>query len=371
MQDQSELWKTDNEAYVRAVHDRGFTFDLTTMNRRRMLTMLGGGAATVVAGGLLMRSGTASAAADCAAEIESETAGPYPADGSNGVQVRTTTGVVRSDIRSSFGTASGVAGGVPLVIELTIQDLSCAPLAGAAVYLWHCDREGRYSLYSTGVTDQNYLRGIQETDSAGVVRFTSIVPACYSGRWPHIHFEVYSSLADATNGGGPIRKTSQVALPEDVVRTVYQTGGYSQSVTNLGQITIASDNVFGDDLAAREMATMSGDVTAGYTARLTVTVDPTATETSGPPPSGGPAPSGSAPSGPPPSGGPTGSVSPSPSATTSSPSPTPSATTRNPRPTPSATTRNPRPIPTRSPSQPNPPAPRHASPRRRHWWWPF
>jgi len=31
--------------------------------------------------------------------------------------------------------------------------------------------------------------------------FTSIFPACYSGRWPHIHFEVYpnrAAIADST-----------------------------------------------------------------------------------------------------------------------------------------------------------------------------
>ena len=44
--------------------------------------------------------------------------------------------------------------------------------------------------------------------------FTSIYPAAYSGRWPHIHFEVYPSLADATTARAAA--TSQLALPEDV-----------------------------------------------------------------------------------------------------------------------------------------------------------
>ena len=105
----------------------------------------------------------------------------------------TESGIVRSDIRSSFGSSSGTAEGVPLPVELTVVDTAndCEPMAGAAVYLWHCDREGRYSLYSEGATDQNYLRGVQEADANGRVAFTSIFPAAYSGRWPHIHFEVY------------------------------------------------------------------------------------------------------------------------------------------------------------------------------------
>src|SRR5688500_5507341 len=46
------------------------------------------------------------------------------------------SGIVRSDIRSSFGAASGVANGVPLTINLAIMDTSksCAAMTGAAVY---------------------------------------------------------------------------------------------------------------------------------------------------------------------------------------------------------------------------------------------
>ena len=61
---------------------------------------------------------------------------------------------------------------------------SGAPLEGAAVYLWHCDRDGGYSLYSDGVTDQNYLRGVQAAGSDGTLRFTSIFPGAYPGVGP-------------------------------------------------------------------------------------------------------------------------------------------------------------------------------------------
>ncbi|GAA2857318.1 3,4-dioxygenase subunit beta [Actinoplanes cyaneus] len=280
----------DNAAYVREVHDKGLAFDLGTMNRRRMLTLIGGaGAAAVVTGTLIGTAGPAAAAE--LAEIETETAGPYPADGSNGVDVRTESGIVRSDIRSSFGTSATVADGVPLEFSITVVDLAGAPVAGAAVYAWHCDRDGNYSLYSTGITGENYLRGIQETGTTGTATFTSIFPACYSGRWPHIHFEVYSSLANATSGDGPIVKTSQIAIPEDIADLVYATDGYSKSVTNLSQVSLATDNVFGDDSAARELATVTGSVAAGFTASLTAAVDPAGTEQSGgggTPPAGGP-----------------------------------------------------------------------------------
>src|SRR3954467_1757394 len=145
---------------------------------------------------------TATPMTTCVAEIPQETGGPYPADGSNAnssnqtVNVLTRSGIVRSDIRTSISTGN-TAAGVPLTIKLTLVDSNsnCAPLAGYAVYLWHCNRDGKYSLYSSGVTSEDYLRGVQATDSTGTVTFTSIFPACYSGRWPHVHFEIYPSLA--------------------------------------------------------------------------------------------------------------------------------------------------------------------------------
>ena len=65
--------------------------------------------------------------------------------------------MVRSDIRPSFAGLSGTADGVPLTIALTIVSASTrSPLAGRAVYLWHCDRLGRYSLYFAGSLDLVY-----------------------------------------------------------------------------------------------------------------------------------------------------------------------------------------------------------------------
>jgi len=147
---------------------------------------------------------------------------------------------------------------------MTIKDFANdkSPLVGAAVYLWHCDREGRYSLYSQGVTDENYLRGVQETDDGGQVKFTTIFPACYSGRWPHIHFEVYPSLAKATNSGNKIA-TSQMAMPEATAKAVYTTNGYSQSVSNLSRVSLDRDMVFSDGYDL-QMPTVTGDPSSGY-----------------------------------------------------------------------------------------------------------
>ncbi|MEU4804265.1 intradiol ring-cleavage dioxygenase [Actinosynnema sp. NPDC023587] len=267
-----------------AIHDRGLAFDLATLTRRRALTLLGGaGVASLAACGSAApgaapdtaapeTSATSGAVAECRDAIPEETAGPYPGDGSNGPNVLTQSGIVRGDIRTSFGTGSRTAEGVPLTITLTVRDTAsgCTPYAGAAVYLWHCDIDGKYSLYSQGITGENYLRGVQEADAQGVVTFTSIFPAAYSGRWPHIHFEVYPSLAEATSAGTKIT-TSQLALPADVCKTVYGTAGYVQSVRNLARTSLEDDMVFSDG-HDDQVAAVTGDVTGGYTASLAVPV---------------------------------------------------------------------------------------------------
>jgi protocatechuate 3,4-dioxygenase beta subunit len=207
-------------------------------------------------------------------EVPEETAGPYPGDGSNGVNVLSESGVVRSDLTSSFGSASGVAEGVPVTVRLKVYDLNgetVTPLPGAAIYLWHCDRGGRYSLYSEGVTDENYLRGVQEADADGNLTFTSIFPACYAGRWPHMHFEVYESIDSATSYTNKLR-TSQLALPQDVCDEVYGTvEGYEQSVSNLAQLTLDTDGIFSDGYSL-QMANVTGSVDEGYTISLNVPV---------------------------------------------------------------------------------------------------
>jgi protocatechuate 3,4-dioxygenase beta subunit len=269
--------------------DRGLVYDLRTLvDRRRVLGLFGGfsaaallaacgggsggsgqGSTAAASGATTTTAGSASAGGDLS-EVPDETGGPFPGDGSNGPNVLDDSGVVRGDIRSSFGSSTTTAEGVPLAIRLTVRDAASGDaVEGAGVYLWHCDRDGRYSLYSQGVTGENYLRGAQEAGADGTVTFTSIFPACYSGRWPHIHFEVYASLSDATSSG-PIVKTSQIALPKEACEAVYATPGYEQSVANLSQVSLAGDNVFGDDGGIHQLATMSGDPAGGYTAALTI-----------------------------------------------------------------------------------------------------
>jgi protocatechuate 3,4-dioxygenase beta subunit len=293
-------------------HDHSLAADLEKMlklsigRRKSMLWLMagsaalpvigcgGGGASTAASGATTSTTGntsttgtgastggtgtsTSTGAGAACSVIPEETGGPYPGDGTNSnssgvVNVLTLGGIVRRDIRSSFNGAGGTASGIPLTIKLKIQNANnaCGAAGGFAVYLWHCDSQGRYSLYSAGVTGENYLRGVQEADAGGEVTFATIFPGCYDGRMPHVHFEVYPTLAKSTSAANRI-KTSQFTFPMATLNEVYATSGYPGSASNLSRISYATDNIFSDGYSL-QLATMTGNVADGYVATLTLAV---------------------------------------------------------------------------------------------------
>ncbi|HEY9354552.1 MAG TPA: 3,4-dioxygenase subunit beta, partial [Nocardioides sp.] len=239
------------------VVDQGAGFDISTLlSRRRILGLVGvgvGAAALAACGAGSSGSSSTSTGGSAAntsttadGEIPQETNGPYPADGTNGTNVLTESGIVRSDITSSLDGGTTVEG-VPLEFTFTVTDMANdnVPFEGVAVYLWQCDAQGLYSMYSEGVEDETYLRGVQVADAKGQVTFKTIVPGCYDGRWTHMHFEVYPDADSATTGENAIA-TSQVAFPEKMLTKVYAEGAYEGSAENLTKVSLDTDNVFSD-----------------------------------------------------------------------------------------------------------------------------
>jgi protocatechuate 3,4-dioxygenase beta subunit len=229
----------------------------------------------IVAGASMLAFGanTPALGSACVA-LPQETSGPFPADGSDRQFRRVTNvlslaGIVRSDIRSSFAGSTTTAQGIPLQLDLRVLDVAkaCEPLANCAVYLWHCNRDGEYSLYGRGVAQENYLRGVQFTDRTGSVRFQSIFPACYQGRFTHLHIEVFRS------GGPTLRElkgilTTQLTVARDICASLYQQDrGYSASLANLQSVSAASDSVFADSSPLQlrsQTLSISANPSGGY-----------------------------------------------------------------------------------------------------------
>lgn len=202
---------------------------------------------------------TRSAAGSCTLTA-TEVVGPYPL-----YAILSNASMVRSDIRESKT-------GVPLTLTLTVQDISngCTPIAGAAVYIWHCDKDGLYSGYSAsnnaGQAGLTYLRGIQVTDANGQVTFTTIYPGWYAGRITHIHMQVYLN----NNLAVTATATTQMAFPQAITQAVYSSALYSKG-QNSSVTSFAADNVFSDGTGT-EMLSISGDTSNGYNGSLTVSI---------------------------------------------------------------------------------------------------
>ncbi|MFT4102824.1 MAG: cadherin-like beta sandwich domain-containing protein [Burkholderiaceae bacterium] len=202
---------------------------------------------------------TRSAAGACTLTL-TETDGPYPL-----YAVLSNASIRRSDVTEGKT-------GVPLTLTITLEDLSagCTPIAGAAIYIWHCDKDGLYSGYdirnNAGQAGLTYLRGVQVTDAAGQASFTTIYPGWYAGRITHIHMQVYvnNSLT------GTATATTQFAFPQEVTQAVYASSLYTKG-QNTSITSFSADNVFSDGTST-EMLTISGDVNAGYSASITVVI---------------------------------------------------------------------------------------------------
>jgi len=114
---------------------------------------------------------------------------------------------------------------------------------------------------------------VEGSDANGQLSFMTIVPGCYEGRYPHIHFEVFPTLPSATGAANSVL-VSQMALPRDVCTAVYSTGtNYGNSASSLARVSLASDGIFADNTAAQVAAqtlSMSGSVSAGYVGAITI-----------------------------------------------------------------------------------------------------
>jgi protocatechuate 3,4-dioxygenase beta subunit len=148
----------------------------------------------------------------------------------------TASDLVREDI--SEGGA-----GLPVRMALRIVDTACNPIAGAAVKVWQTNITGSYSgqtpnnafcLEDQAYASMNFGRGVQLTNSAGIVYFDTCFPGWYSGRAIHIHFQI--------KNGNTSTKVSQLFFPETLTTEIFSTHG---DYMPFGQpnVTNTSDNI--------------------------------------------------------------------------------------------------------------------------------
>lgn len=129
--------------------------------------------------------------------------------------------------------------GVDLFLEVQYVDINtCAGVPNVAVDTWSCNATGIYSgIYESGNyaadgINSTYLRGIQLTDSDGVVSFETIFPGHYTGRATHTHVLAHTNATLLDNGtisvwNQPVAHIGQLFYPEDLRSAVEATYPYS------------------------------------------------------------------------------------------------------------------------------------------------
>jgi protocatechuate 3,4-dioxygenase beta subunit len=223
--------------------------------------------------------------------------------------------------------------GVPLRLRLAVVDVAsdCAPLADAAVDIWHCDAQGYYSGVSgdpggggdpeagAGAEAGTFLRGIQLTSEDGIAEFDTIYPGWYSGRTVHIHLKVHvggasdvldlatPGGADAVFEGGHVAHTGQLFFDDAMSDEIFDTGEAYGGRDNAQRLRNDQDGILGDHAAEPgfilALTPLGEDpLTDGFLGEITVGIDPSSTPEpaeagGGPPPGDGP------PGGTPPAGG--------------------------------------------------------------------
>ena len=136
--------------------------------------------------------------------------------------------------------------GVPLTLDIQIIDVNtCKPVPEAFLEIWHCNSTGVYSgVVANGNGNYNdktninntFLRGIQKSDSEGVVVMDTLFPGHYTGRTTHIHVMTSRNAtvnANETLSGGSITHVGQMFFDQDLISLVTKQEPYASNTQTL------------------------------------------------------------------------------------------------------------------------------------------
>lgn len=172
--------------------------------------------------------------------------GPYGVDGE----------MIRHDLREDQA-------GIDFYLDIGIMDIeTCEPLEGASASIWACNATGSYASYTgidpdtsdlldgwskrtDGTTDdETFLRGVQVSDSAGMIEFLTKFPGYYVSRSTHIHVAVQANASSGVRyDQSTVSHVGQLFFDEDLLSEVYAVSPYSAHLETLNRTTNAEDSV--------------------------------------------------------------------------------------------------------------------------------
>ncbi|KAK6528582.1 hypothetical protein TWF281_009821 [Arthrobotrys megalospora] len=181
--------------------------------------------------------------------------------------------------------------GVPLYLDIQVIDTNtCEPVSSAYFDAWHTNATGVYSgIVASGNgagdsdptnLDNTFCRGVQFTDSDGVIKFKTIFPGHYAGRTTHIHIMSHKGGIVYPNGTysghGRVTHVGQLFFDEDLRSAVEDLAPYNtnnQRVISNEQDQIAHQQAENDYDPFVKYAYLGDSVADGILAWITVGVD--------------------------------------------------------------------------------------------------
>lgn len=172
--------------------------------------------------------------------------GPYGVDGE----------MIRHDLRENQE-------GIDLYLDIGIMDIeTCEPIEGASASIWACNATGSYASY-TGINpqtselldgwtkrtdgttdDETFLRGVQISDSAGMIEFLTTFPGYYVTRATHIHVAVQANTSKGVSfSQSDVSHVGQLFFEEDLLTEVYSISPYSAHTALLNRTSNADDSL--------------------------------------------------------------------------------------------------------------------------------
>ena len=156
-------------------------------------------------------------------------------------------------------------------MKLTVLDSATGgAMPGAAVYLWHCDRDGNYSMYSQGAADQNYLRGVQEAGERRVGHVHDDLPGRVLGPVAAHALRGVPEPGRSDEGGHTGRDLAARAA-RGLVQPRLRDRRLRAERHEPARTSLATDMVFSDGVS-QQTPTVTGNVTDGMTITLNVPV---------------------------------------------------------------------------------------------------
>jgi protocatechuate 3,4-dioxygenase beta subunit len=136
--------------------------------------------------------------------------------------------------------------GVPVHLEMQFVDINtCLPVEDLTIDIWSCNATGVYSgidvSQSQGGLDTTFLRGVQVSDTEGVVEFDTIFPGHYTGRATHEHVVSHINgtiLPNGTYTGGTTNHIGQLFFDESLRSAVEATYPYNTNT----QAVVSNDD---------------------------------------------------------------------------------------------------------------------------------